>query len=114
MEKIRVLLANEPRTYREAISEALQEFRPHVEVSASEPGDLDSEVVRRDPHLVVHSRDLVADEAPSYPPAWVMLYPDGEDRADVRILEERTTVPNVRFSDLLSILDRMEFLCRSA
>ena len=50
MEKMRVLVANDPCLYREAITDAL---RPHIEVSAIEPGVLEGEVARLRPHLVV-------------------------------------------------------------
>jgi hypothetical protein len=42
-----VLVANEPRAYRETIALALKALRPEAEVIAIEPTDLDAEVKRR-------------------------------------------------------------------
>ena len=47
------MIANEPAIYREAISAALQELRPGIEVFTADPGDLESEFVRLLPQFVV-------------------------------------------------------------
>ncbi len=104
---MRILVANEPCTYREAITDALRELRPQIEVSAIEPDGLDGEVARLRPHLVVCSRITAPVHALL---AWVMLYPDGENRAVLSIVGECTTVANVKLDDLLSVIDRMEAL----
>lgn len=107
MEKLRILVANEPCAYREAITGVLRELRPHIEVNVAEPDGLDGEVARLRPHLVVCSRITVAVQAL---PGWVMLYPDGDNRAEIFTAGELMTVENVAFSDLLSFIDRMELL----
>lgn len=72
----RVLIANELCFYREVITGGLRERRPHLEVLCVEPGDLDREVSRIEPDLVICSRltETVRDHAR----AWVVLYPEGE------------------------------------
>lgn len=50
---MRILLANEPRSYRDAFASALHILRPHHEVLTVEPGDLDQEARRLRPHLVM-------------------------------------------------------------
>jgi hypothetical protein len=112
MEKMRALIANEPRTYREVLVDALRWLRPQAEVSTVEPDDLDAEIGRLRPHLVVCSRVLAA--APAGPLIWVTLYPKGENRAEIFTAGERITMTNIRFSDLLLIFDHAEVLCRSA
>jgi hypothetical protein len=107
MEKMRILVANEPCTYREAITEVLQELRPHIEVSAIEPDGLDGEVTRLRPHLVVCSKIVAAAHTLL---TWVMLYPDGENRAVINTAGEQVTVDNVELGDLLSTIDRTELL----
>jgi hypothetical protein len=109
MEKMRVLVANDPCLYREAITDALRELRPHLEVRAIEPDDLDGEVARLRPHLVVCSR--APDAARDGALTWVVLYPDGENRAEVITAVERATVAGIAFGDLLSIVDSTELLC---
>ena len=112
MEKMRILVANDPCTYREAITGALSELRPHVEVSTIEPGGLDGEIERLHPHLVVCSCPCAAAQNGTL--SWVMLYPDGDNRAEIVTAGERATVAGIRFGDLLSIVDSTELLCRSA
>src|SRR3712207_3421815 len=107
MQKMHVLVANEPCAYREAITGVLRDLRPHIEVDAVEPEALDCEVARLRPHLVVCSRITVALQALL---GWVMLYPDGENRAEIFTAGERVTVDNVEFGDLLSFVDRVELI----
>jgi hypothetical protein len=107
MEKMRILVANEPCIYREAITNVLRELRPHIEVSAIEPESLDREVTSHCPHLVVCSRITAAMHNLS---AWIMLYPESENHAVISTGGERTTVNNIRFSDLLSTIDQTELL----
>jgi hypothetical protein len=44
--------------------------------------------------------------------AWVVLYPDGENRAEISTAGERMTLVDVTFDHLLSILDKIEMLLR--
>ena len=104
---MRVLVANDPCLYREVITDALRELRPHLEVRAIEPGVLEGEVARLRPHLVVCSRISAAVHALL---AWIMLYPDGENRAVINAAGEHVTVNDVGFGDILSIIDRTELL----
>jgi hypothetical protein len=107
MEKMHVLVANEPCAYREAITDVLRELRPHIEVNAVEPEGLDGEVARLRPHLVVCSR-ITASVSTLL--AWVMLYPNGENHAVINTAGEQMRVENVGFDDLLSAIDRIELL----
>jgi hypothetical protein len=108
MDNIRILVANEPRSYREVIAAAVHELRPHAEVITVEPADLDREVVHLEPHLVLCSRLTEVVETRTL--AWVLLYPDGEARAVISIAGQRRTVANFAFCSLLSIVDQTEQL----
>ena len=113
MEKMRALVANDPRVYREVIADALKRLRPLVEVSAAEPEELDREVRRLRPHLVICSR-LTAAVARAGCLVWVVLYPDGEDRAEIGGAGGRTALlSGVKFEDVLSVVDETELSCRS-
>jgi hypothetical protein len=72
VESKRIVVANEPRSYREAMAVAWQVLRPEVEVILAEPRDLDAEVARLDPQLVLCSRLTEGLRAGSR--AWVVLY----------------------------------------
>jgi hypothetical protein len=108
---MRVLVANEPFVYREVISAAFKELRPHVEVTSAEPQDLDREFSRLVPHLVVCSRVTALVERGAT--AWVELYPQHASRAVVSLGGEETTSDAMDFDTLLSILDRAERLYES-
>ncbi len=112
LEGMRVLMANEPLTYREVISAAFKELRPHIKVHTTEPADLDKEFLRLSPRLVVCSRitALVEREAP----AWIELYPEHTSRAVVSLAGEKTVFDEMDFNSLLSILDKAERLYESA
>ncbi len=98
--------------YREVLVDALQEFRPQVEVSTVGPEGIDAEVERLCPHLMVCS--LVSTAAPTGPLTWVMLYPNRENRAEIVVAGERVTIAGIGFGYLLSIIDSTDLLCRLA
>ena len=101
---MRALIANEPAIYREAISAALEELRPGIEVFTAEPKDLEDEFLRILPQLVVCNRLTKRVELDA--PVWVELYPDGASHAVVRSLDgSRTTLSSMNFDTFLSILD---------
>ena len=114
MEKMRVLVANDPRVYREVIADGLKELRPLIEVSTAEPDELEREVARLRPHLIICSRSIsTATQARCL--AWVVLYPDGEDRADVGGARGRTSLlVGVGVNDLLWVVDETEQRWRSS
>jgi hypothetical protein len=106
MERMRALIANEPRVYREMISDALTRLRPLVEVfCCAEADDLDREAARFRPHLVICSR--LTESVRERCPCWVVLYPDGEDRAEVggSLGVAARLLAGVGVAELLSIVD---------
>ena len=100
----RVVVATELQSYRQALAAAFRELRPGVEVFEVEEYDLDREVERLGPDLVVCSRltTQIEDRAPS----WVELYPNHGPHSVVSVLGERSTIREIQLSDLLSIIDR--------
>ena len=108
MGNMRILIANDPRAYREVIGAAFQALRPHLEVTVADPADLDAEIARLDPHLVFCSQ--LTDAVQNVPLAWVMLYPDGEARAEIYIGGQRIAVADIEFERLLAIADEAEQL----
>ena len=110
MGKMRILIANEPRAYREVIGAAFQALRPHLDVTIADPADLDAEIARLDPHLVFCSQ--LTEAVQQVPLAWVMLYPDGEVRAEISIGGQRIAVADIEFERLLAIADEVEVLAQ--
>jgi hypothetical protein len=103
MNGARVLVACEVRSYREAIAAAFRLLRPNVEVFEAEDEDLDREVGRLGPDLVVCSRltAWVENRASS----WVQLYPGHGPRSIVSVRGERSTIEEIQLTDLLSVVD---------
>jgi hypothetical protein len=99
-----VLLANEPRAYRESIAQVFRLLRPNVEVVTAEPRELEDQILRLAPEMVICSEatSIVREHVP----VWVELYPGYGPRSVVGIGEERSTIEEIQLSDLLSIVDR--------
>lgn len=109
-DKVRVLMANEPRAYREVITETLRALRPEIEFAMAEPEALEEMLPVLRPHMVV------CNEAPAAVrrdvPVWVELYTGHGSRSVVSIGGESSTVENMQLSDLLSIVDRTALLAQ--
>jgi len=103
-----MLLALEPRAYREAIGLAIENLRPSVEVTVCAPEDLISEMTRVGTTLVICN--LPEPETPERIAAWVELEsPQGHwQKAAVRVYDHRFELDNVQLDDLLLVVDRAE------
>ncbi len=78
-----VLIAIEPRSYRQVIGRTIQALRPHVEVVVLEPSTLEAGGAQLEPDLVFADRPDVS--APSGRSAWVEFRPYEEPPARVRL-----------------------------
>jgi hypothetical protein len=98
-----VLVANELASYRESIAAVLRASFPDVEVFEATSAELNREVLRLRPELVICSRvtSLVKDRAPN----WVELYPECEPLSTFCLDGECSVREQVYLSDLLSIVD---------
>ena len=106
-----VLVAIEPRSYRQVIGQTIQALRPHVEVVVLDPDTLEAGVARLDPDLVFANRP--DNSAPTGRPAWVEFRPYEEPPARVCLAGRAWELEDVELSDLLSIVDRTEELLRT-
>jgi hypothetical protein len=70
-DRTKILVAVELRAYRTAIGRAIQVLRPHLEVTVDEPDELQTEVARLEPALVICSQPKPATSDGG--PAWVEL-----------------------------------------
>ena len=100
----RVLVANEPRSYRQAIAAALQVIRPDMEVLVVEPELLDDEVAHAEADVVVCSEvtQLVRARAT----VWIDLYPGSGPLSVVCVKGRSSTCPDIEFADLIEVVDR--------
>ena len=108
--KALVLLANEPRAYRESIAHVVRQLRPNVEVMTAEPKELEDRVLRLSPEMVVFSNAtrIVRERVP----VWVELYPEYGPRSVVGVGEERSTVDEIQLADLLCVVDHAQRLAQ--
>jgi hypothetical protein len=108
----RVLVAHEDeyRTHREVIAAGIQMLRPHASVATCSLGELDRELGRFDPQVVVCGWPGAAD--PGDRTAWVQLplVPGGP--AKVRVGGRRRESPYLLLEGLLEIIDEAEELAR--
>ena len=108
MNTLRVLVANEPRAYRETLVAAVQRLRPHLEVIMVEPDALDVAVLELAPSVVVCSQLTPQVEVAVL--AWVVLYPEGHHAAVLGIAQERTIVDDLGLAGVLSLIDQAQRL----
>lgn len=102
---VRVLLANEPRAYRETLAAALAALRPEFEITTVRPEDLDATVADQAPDFVICSE--LTEMVETHAPAWVLLYPDGSRTCVMAVLGERSTMAEMELETLLTGLDRL-------
>ena len=104
-EGLRVLVANDPLSYREAMAFAIRMLRPNAEVLVGDPAALDLEVERcgvSDVVVCSHVTPLVKRRVA----AWVDLYPDGDRQATIGMGDRRTQTAGLELDDLISVIDR--------
>ena len=112
---MQLLVAIEPRSYRQVIGEAIRSMRPHVEVIVLEPSTLGAGVGRLNPELVFADRpDTFGPEGgPTGNTAWVEFRPYEEPPARVCLAGRRWELEEVDLADLLSIVDQTEERART-
>lgn len=99
-----LLVANEPRSYREAISQVLRQVRPEIEVVSLEPQELETAIRRRKPDMVVCGGATPAVRRQAR--VWVELYPEGVAHSRVGVDDQVTEVEHMQLADLLNIVDQ--------
>jgi hypothetical protein len=109
----RVVFSNEPLAYREAMASVIRSLRPAIDVSLSEPEDLDAAISRVQPHLVI-CNDLT-DSMRSRLLAWVMLYPEGQSHVTCGIAGQERHLLGIDLAGLVSLVDEVvsQFLALS-
>ena len=109
---MRIVMAVEPRAYREVIGNALQELRSHLEVVILEPDGVDQALARLDPDLVIC--DGCASSNPNGSAAWVEYDPFEEPPGMVSLDGDHTKLEELNLEDLLWVVDKVdELLSRS-
>ena len=103
--RLRVLLANEPRAYREAIAAVLREERPDASIFEADSSGINCEVAYHRPDLVICSRATSA--VRGLVASWVELYSDHGPLSLVCVNGRLSEVEGMQLQALLSIVDRV-------
>ena len=107
--RVLVALGEEHRAYREVVAAGIRIMRPRVDVATSTPTELEGEIGRFDPHVVVCvAPSPVADTAGR--PAWVTLELRLGRAAKVRVGSRRRELPDPTLEDLLRVVEEAEEL----
>jgi len=111
--KVRVLVAfeDERRVYREIIARAMTDLRPAITVRPAALADLERELGRFDPHVVVSSKPNA--EYPGGRGAWVRIPTDDEASEEERLAQiclegENWRADGPPLDDLLGVIDEAE------
>ena len=104
--KVRILVANEPRSYRETFTRVIQMLRPHIETIAVNPDALDSEALRLRPDLVVCGR--VTPTVETVARCWMELRVEEEKLVSTSKPRKPSGGGEVDLAYLLSFIDRSE------
>ncbi len=99
---MQILIANEPRAYRDTLALALKTLRPQATVMAVEPDDLDTEIARRHPDVAVCSR--LSPTVESGVPTWVLLYPEGANMAVISVDGMRSVTGELALEALADVI----------
>jgi hypothetical protein len=115
--KMKVLLAleEEYRTYMDAMAAAIREFRSDIEVVAITGGseDLEAEVTRLDPQLVICSPP-VPENPVGEQLALIELSLDSVRPTKFRVGERRWQSVNPTLGEILSVVDETKGLSRTS
>jgi hypothetical protein len=103
---VRILVAFEPRMYREVLAFHLRQERPQSEVVLASPQTLRDEAKRMRPHLIVANEVPPMLREMSF--FWVELHTGERLVADIRADGYSTTIHDVSLQDLLAVVDKAE------
>ena len=109
---MRVLVVYEDsyRSYGQTIVGAIRGHRPQLEAKLIQVRDLEAEVGRFDPHLVISNRPNSID--PGGRVAWVRLSDEPDEPSEFCLAGRRWGAQNPGLEEVLAIIDEMEELLR--
>jgi len=105
MDRCCIVVAVEPRAYRELLVAALGVARPRLTVVSTEPAQLHGLLAHQPPSLVLAGEP--ADSTPRPLPPWVSLSPAAPATAVVTLSTQRLMVAELTFDRLLAIIDHV-------
>jgi hypothetical protein len=113
---MRVLLAfeKEYRVYIDAVAAAIRTFRSHVEVATTNTDELEAQVERFDPQLVICSSPIPSNPVDPQLIASIELSPDSDQPSRFRVEERHWESTNPTIGETLSVVDETNLLYRAS
>jgi hypothetical protein len=113
--KMRVLVSfeREYRVYMEAIASAIREFRSDAEVAVAKAGELEAEVERFDPQLVITSPPT-PENSVNEQLARIELSPETNQPSRFRVGERHWELTNPTLGEILPVIDETKRLLRTS
>jgi hypothetical protein len=111
---MRLLLSFEKkyRVYMDAMASAIREFRPDVEVAVVDGEDLETEVERFDPQLVICSPPVPENPVDDRL-AWIELSPEPNQRSRFRVGDRHWESTNPTLGEILPVVEVTKRLRRA-
>ena len=106
-----IIYEDSHRSYGQAMVSAVRASRPGLEVALAHLRELEAELERFDPHLVICSRANTYD--PGGRAAWVLLSDDPSEPSEVCIDGRHRGLQNPGLGEVLEIIDETEGMVRS-
>lgn len=101
-----ILLANEPRAYRETMAVAIGMLCPDKTVIVAEPERLDEFIIEHLPDVVLCSHLTATLE--SNVATWAVLYPDGSGETVIQIDGQRQTILEIQLNGIVRLIQQAD------
>ena len=111
--RVLVSFEREYRVYMEAIAAAIREFRSDAEVAIAEAGELEAQVERFDPQLVITGPPIPENPVDERL-ARIELSPDTAQPSRFRVGERRWESTNPTLGEILPVVDETKRLLRES
>ena len=110
---MRLLIAYEDshNLYSDAMERAIRESRPHLEIKVARTSELEAQIERFDPHMVLCERLNPAQ--PGGRGAWVKHSYEPSEPSEVCLDGRRWELDNPTINELLAVIDETEELVRT-
>src|SRR5918997_5775085 len=109
--RVLIIYEDSHRSYGQAMLSAVRASRPGLEVALAHLRELEAELERFDPHLVVSSRPNTFEVRGRA--AWVLLSDDPEEPSEVCIDGHHRRLENPGLEEILKIIDETAELVRT-
>ena len=100
-----ILISSDLNLHREVLQGVLNALRPDLPVHAVAPVDLDSLPPCRKPRLVICNDEAVIRR--TQPFAWILIFPEDENLAQIGIGDVRRTLPGASMQELVGVIDEV-------